>query len=119
MTGNQAADSARRSESRTARVLTALPRVSLLGFVALAVNGLLSFEEPHPEMLLASGLLLLSTPLGVALHLNFTHELTRTEKRAWVAGLTGRRGMAYLSAYLEGGDRRRALEQLASGRAQA
>jgi hypothetical protein len=75
----------------------------------------LSFEEPHPGMLLASGLLLLVTPLGVALHLATTRELTRAEERAWVVGLTGRRGMAFLSAYLERSDRREALARLASG----
>jgi hypothetical protein len=105
------------SERWTRRVLAILPTASLLGFLALAVNAALSFEEPHFGMLLASGLLLLVTPLGVALHLATTRELTRAEKRAWVVGLTGRRGIAFLSAYLEGSDRRAALERLSSVRA--
>jgi hypothetical protein len=102
----------RTDDSRTA--LATLPWVSLLGFLGLAVNAVLSFEEPERAMLLASGLLLLAAPLGLLVHLGVTRKLTRAEKRAWIAGLTGRRGMAFLAAYFEGNGRRTALEQVAS-----
>jgi hypothetical protein len=97
------AESSTRNAGRSTRgVLAVLPTASLVGFLALAVNATLSFEEPHFGMLLGSGLLLLVTPLGVALHLMTTRELTRAEKRPWFVGLTGRRGIAFLAAYLEG-----------------
>ena len=95
-------------------LLVALPYVSLLGLVGLVANAVLSFEEPHQEMLLVSALALLAAPLGVLLHLTATRELTRGEKRAWIAGLMGRKGMALFTAYLKGIDRRRATEQLAA-----
>jgi hypothetical protein len=114
LTDSPAAHSTGNSKRWTRWLLAVLPSASLLGFLALAVNATLSFEEPHLEMLIASGLLLLVTPLGVALHLATTRELTRAEKRAWVVGLTGHRGIAFLSAYLEASDRRRALAQLKS-----
>ena len=96
------------------RLLATLPYVSLLGLLALAVNVVLSFEDPHGGMLLASGLLLLVAPLGVLVHLGVTRELTRAEKRTWIAGLTGRQGMAFFAAYFEGSGRRIAMERLAS-----
>ena len=96
------------------RLLATLPYVSLLGLLTVAVNVVLSFEDPHEGMLLASGLLLLVAPLGVLVHLAVTRELTRAEKRTWIAGLTGRQGMAFLAAYCEGSGRRIAMERLAS-----
>ena len=96
------------------RFFAILPYVSLLGLLAPAVNVVLSFEDPHGGMLLASGLLLPVAPLGVLVHLGVTRELTRAEKRAWMAGLTGRRGMAYFAAYCDGSGRRIAMERLAS-----
>jgi hypothetical protein len=93
-------------------LLANLPYVSLIGLVGLVVNVVLSFEEPHHEMLLVSGLAVLASPLGVLLHLTASRELTRGEKRAWIAGLVGRRGMTLFAAYLRRIDRRRATEQL-------
>lgn len=95
-------------------VLAILPWVSLLGFVGLAVNAVLSFEEPESAMLIASGLLLLAAPLGLLVHLGLTRELTGAEKRAWIVGLTGRSGMAFLAAYFNGSGRRTALERVTS-----
>ena len=103
----------RRTDDPSA-VLAILPWVSLLGFLGLAVNGVLSFEEPEREMLIASGLLLLVAPVGMLVHLGVTRELNRDEKRAWIAGLTGRRGMAFLAAYFKGSGRRTALQQVTS-----
>jgi hypothetical protein len=91
-----------------------LPWVSLLGFLGLGVNAGLSFEEPDRAMLLASGLLLLVAPLGALVHLGVTRQLTAGEKRAWITGLTGRRGMAFLAAYFKGRGQRAALEQVLS-----
>ena len=106
------AASRRTDDPRTA--LAILPWISLLGLLGLVVNTVLSFEEPERAMLIASGLLLMAAPLGLSIHLAVTRELSRDEKRAWIAGLTGRRGMAFLAAYFEGSGRRAALAQATS-----
>jgi hypothetical protein len=93
-------------------LLANLPYVSLIGLVGLVVNVVLNFEEPHHEMLLVSGLAVLASPLCVFFHLAASRELTRAEKRAWIAGLMGPRGMTLFAAYLKRVDRRRVTEQL-------
>lgn len=115
VTETGAPESTAAAPRRPSRWLAVLPSISLLGVLALAVNAALSFEEPHPEMLVASGLLLLATPVGVLCHLAVTRDLTRAEKWAWLAGLTSGRAIAFLSAYVEAGDRRGALRHCARG----
>jgi hypothetical protein len=92
--------------------LASLPYVTLLGCAGIVANIMLSFEEPHSEMLLISAVLLAAAPLGMALHLAFTDVLTPEEKRKWVAGLMSRRGPELFGAYFTSGARRRATERL-------
>jgi hypothetical protein len=94
-----------------ARVLATLPYVTLLGFGGLVVNVILSFEEPHGPMLLASGLLLFAAPVGVFLHLATTPELTPQERRLWLAGLMGG-SAALFAAYFNRTERRTATRRL-------
>ena len=44
-------------------LLATLPYIRLLGLVGLVLNAVLSFEAPHREVLLASGLAVLAAPL--------------------------------------------------------
>jgi len=74
-------------------MVASLPYLTLLGCAALVANIVLSFEKPHNQMLLISALLLAAAPVGLILHLAFTHELTPDEKRRWVAGLMSRKGL--------------------------
>ena len=92
--------------------LASLPYVTLLGCGGIVANILLSFEEPHSDMLLISAVLLAAAPLGMALHLAFTEDLTPEAKRKWVAGLMSRRGPELFSAYFTSASRRRATERL-------
>ena len=96
----------------TSVTLASLPYVTLLGCAGIVANVALSFEEPHSGMLLIAAVLLAAAPLGVALHLAFTDELTLDEKRRWIAGLMSRRGPELFGAYFTRGSRRRATEQL-------
>jgi hypothetical protein len=112
VTVRKASDQTRAPMDAAEWLLATLLFISLLGLMGLVVNAVLSFEESHQELLIASGLALLAAPVGVLLHLAATRELTRGEKRAWIAGLMGRKGTALLAAYLKGVDRRRATEQL-------
>lgn len=93
--------------------MAGLPYGSLLGLLGLVVNALLSFEEPHPGMLVASGLLTLAAPLGFSLHLALTNELTPSQKRAWMVGVVGRSGPALFAAYFRPVERRAATRWLA------
>ena len=93
-------------------VLVALPLVSMLGFAGLVANLVLSFEEAHASVLLGSGILIAMAPLGVALHLASTNELSREEKRLWVSGLLSQKGPALLSAYFNLADRQRVTKTL-------
>lgn len=97
-------------------LLAGSPYVSLLGFLGLVVNALLSFEEPHREMLLASGLLVVAAPLAALLHFTTTRVLTPSQKRTWIAGVMGRGGLALFAAYFNSVDRSRATEHLATRR---
>jgi hypothetical protein len=86
-------------------VLRGLPLLTFLGFAGLVANLVLSFEEPQSALLIASGLLLAAAPLGMALHLAATRQLSREEKRRWVAGLLSQRGPALFSAYFTSAER--------------
>ena len=62
MARSEASNPGRVHVPRPDRLLVTLPYVSLLGLVGLVVNALLSFEQPHPGILLASGLATLAAP---------------------------------------------------------
>jgi hypothetical protein len=96
----------------TSVTLASLPYVTLLGCAAIMANIVLSFEEPHADMLLISAVLLAAAPIGMALHLAFTHELTPEEKRKWISGLMSRKGPELFGAYFTSAARRRATELL-------
>ena len=98
------------------RVLLSLPYVSLLGLAGLATNIILSFEEPHTPMLLVSALLLSAAPVGVLVHLAATPELTREEKRMWLAGLLSQNGPTLFAAYFNARHRCKTTAKLAGGR---
>ena len=94
------------------RVVAFLPWVSLLGFLGLVPNLLLSFEEPHTAMLLVATLLLGAAPVGLLLHLATTRELTAQERRAWLIGLMSRKAARLFPAYFDANERCRATKQL-------
>lgn len=96
-------------------VLPFLPYVSLVGVALLFANIVLSFEEPHWEMLTAAAFLIVAAPLGMLIHLAATPELTRDEKRRWLAALVSRKGPVLFAAYFNVTDRARAGQLLASG----
>ena len=94
------------------RVLACLPYASLVGVAGLVANLVLSFEEPHAGMLVMAGVLVMAAPVGVALHLWVTSELTADEKRRWLVGLASRRGPSLFVAYFNGAERNRATRTL-------
>jgi hypothetical protein len=73
---------------------------------------MLSFEEPHPALLLAAAVLVAAAPVGMLIHLAATPQLTSDEKRRWVIGLTSRHGPALFAAYFRAGGRCRATRML-------
>ena len=87
----------------------------LLGVASLVANLMLSFEEPHPGMLLGAAVLVLAAPVGMLLHLSATSELTPDEKRRWATGLTTRQGPALFAAYFSAAERSRASRLLGQG----
>ncbi len=96
----------------TSLALACLPHLTLLGFAGLAANIAVSFEELHGGMLWISAALLAAAPVGMALHLGLTDELTAEEKRRWLAALMSRRGPELFGAYFSPAARRRATERL-------
>jgi hypothetical protein len=94
------------------RCLTYAPYVSLCGVAGLAVNLILSFEEPHPGLLTACAILLLAAPLAMVTHFIVTPELTPTEKRLWVRALRGRRSVRVIAAYFSPAERARVTREL-------
>lgn len=95
--------------------LSGLPYVSLLGCLAGAVNVFLSFEEPHRGMLLLAGILLLSAPLGLAIHLALTTDLTKADKRIWAMALTSATSPRFFSTYFRPSERGQVTELLRQG----
>ena len=93
-------------------VLGMLPYASVLGLAGVAANVILSFEEPHTTMLLASGLLLAAAPVGMLVHLAATSALTRRQRELWIAGLMSPNGASLFAAYFSASDRRRATTAL-------
>jgi len=93
-----------------------LPCLTLLGVAGLLANVLLSFERPHAELLFVSALLLLAAPLGLAVHLGSTPELTSEEKRMWLRSLCSGKAPALFAAYLDPAERRRATQRLVAGK---
>lgn len=92
--------------------LATLPFLTMLGFAGLVTNIFLSFEEPQTSMLVGSGLLLVVAPLGMALHLASTSQLSLEEKRRWVSGLLSPRGPNLFSAYFNLAHRRKMTHTL-------
>ena len=96
----------------TGVTLAALPYLTLLGCAGLVATIVLGFEQPHTRMLVVSALLLATAPLGVALHLIFTRELSREDKRAWLSGLASLKDPGLFGAYFTPAARRQATERL-------
>jgi hypothetical protein len=95
--------------------LSALPYVSLLGGLVGAANVLLSFEEPHRGMLLLAAILLVSAPLGLAIHLAFTTDLTKADKRLWAMALTSATSLRFFATYFRPSDRGQVTQLLREG----
>jgi hypothetical protein len=94
------------------RVLAGLAALSVCGMAGLAALGLLGFEEPDTTLLLISSALVFAAPIAVLVHLGFTRELTREEKRIWIHELTGRRAPWAFSDYVTTEDRRATTRKL-------
>jgi hypothetical protein len=112
MTARQAASPASAMQQWSDRCFAFLPYVSFLGLASLVANLMLSFEQPHWEMLVVAAALLMVAPVGMVAHLLITSELSPAEKRMWFAGLTGRQGPTLFAAYFRGSRRRRATHML-------
>ena len=80
--------------------------VSLVGLSLLILTAVLGFEEPNDTLLLLSAGLILAAPLTVALHLIFTKELSRNEKRVWLKAFIGSHAGLAFSDYLKSDNRR-------------
>ena len=109
----------RRLQGIADTTLRGLPYVSLLGCIGAAANMLLSFEEPHRGMLLLSGVLTISAPLGLVSHLALTHDMTRDDKRRWARALFGASGARFFSAYFSARERDHATQLLRHGSIQS
>src|SRR6266436_1831477 len=81
-----------------------LPFATVVGMLAIVIMALLGFEEAYMPMLVVGAMLLLAAPLGLAIHLGVTKELTIKEKRLWVDGLLSWRGPALFPAYFTQND---------------
>ncbi len=92
--------------------MAVLPYLALLGCAGLVWTVVLGFEEPYRRLLIVSAVLLAAAPLGMALHLSFTRELTRQEKRAWIVGILGLKNLGLLGAYFNPTRRRWATERM-------
>ena len=93
----------------------------VFAMAGLVLTVVLGFEEPNNTLLLLSSGLLLTAIVAVFAHLGVTEELNRSEKRIWLAQLTGRRATWAWSEYLTCDDLRAAAvsfvdEQAGSGR---
>jgi len=100
-------------------LVTVLFVFAMAGLVLAVVLG---FEEPNNTLLLLSSGLLLTVIVAVFAHLGVTEELNRSEKRIWLAQLTGRKAPLAWSEYLTCDDLRAAAvsfveEQAGSRRA--
>jgi hypothetical protein len=95
------------------RIVATLPYVSLLGLGSLITNIMLSFEEPHAEMLFVSAALLPAAPLGMLVHLAVKQALTPNEKRMWITGLMSREGPTLFAEYFNASGRSRTTRKLA------
>jgi hypothetical protein len=72
----------------------------VFAMAGLVLTVVLGFEEPNDTLLLISSSLLLTAIVAVFAHLAVTKELNRSEKRIWLARLTGRKAPWALSDYL-------------------
>ncbi len=94
-----------RPHARGAAILGSLPYFGLVGMAGVFAAVVLGFEEPNASILLVSGLLMLMAPLAAAVHLTFTSEMTREEKRLWVRIFSSPRAFGAFSPYLTSLDR--------------
>jgi hypothetical protein len=78
----------------------------VLAMAGLVLTLVLAFEEPNNTLLLLSSGLLLAVILAVFAHLAVTDELNRSEKRIWLAHLTGREAPWAFGDYLRCDDLR-------------
>ena len=91
-----------------------LPADMNLGEVSgIAVNLMLSFEEPQAAMLLVSALLLAAAPAGMLLHLATTAGLAPREKRMWMSALARGGAPRLFAAYFDAAKRRAVTRTLA------
>ena len=97
------------------RVLAWSPYLSFVGLAGLVANLMLSFEEPQPELLWASALLVCAAPSALLTHLWLTPELTAEQRRMWIKGLACRRGAVLFGSYFDPQKRLEATRRLAGG----
>lgn len=86
--------------------------VSVFGIAGLVVTLLIGFETPHNGLLWFSAICLLAPPVGVFIHLTATHDLSRSQKRAWLQALIGKRAPWAFAEYLCSSDRRSFTDSL-------
>jgi hypothetical protein len=95
-----------------ARAFALLPYLTLLGCGGLALAALFGFEEPDARWLVGSGVLLAAAPAGLVLHLAFTRELSRKDKRLWVANLVRLKEPGLVADYFTAKARANATQRL-------
>ncbi len=93
-------------------ILATLPYLTLLGCAGVVTNIVIGFEEPHRRLFLVSAILFAAAPVGMALHLAFTGELSPKDKRAWIAALASFKEFDLFGAYFTARTRRQATERL-------
>ena len=103
------------------RLRTLVTVLSVFAMAGLVITVVLAFEEPNNTLLLLSSGLLVTAIVAVFAHLGVTEELNRSEKRIWLAQLTGRKATWAWSEYLTCDDLRAAAvsfggEQMGSHR---
>ena len=101
------------SPAKADRMLAWSPYLTFAGVASLVTNLMLSFEQPHPELLCVSALLVGAAPLALLAHLWLTPGLTAAQKKMWIKGLAGRGGAALFGSYFDPQKRRQATRRLA------
>jgi hypothetical protein len=93
-------------------VFALLPYITLVGCAGLLLTVVFGFEEPDVRWLAGSSALLAVAPLGLLLHLTFTRELNRREKRLWLTSFAGLKDPGLFAEYFTSQSRGAATQRL-------
>lgn len=102
----------RQGASPPARAFATLPYITLLGGAGLVLTVVFGFEDPDLRWLAGSGALLAVAPLGLLLHLAFTGDLSRRDKRLWLESFAGMKDPRLFPEYFTSRSRSLATRRL-------